>query len=197
MYVIFLDVDGVLNTDDSSRFPMVPVIGYPDMYFWTGDGLPRLDRKCVQAFNKFLKEATEKLGEEPKIVMSSTWRYPYKMDEISQEDWWEGMRAYMKQAGLHGTFVDYTPRKLSSTRGYEIYMWLSRTIWRKDRIEVKGFVCLDDDEYMAPVEGRTVKTNWLDGFTAEQVPEATRLLEEPFSYSDLERESGTKNEVNL
>lgn len=60
--IIFLDIDGVLATDESSRLPEHETFAYP------------FDKDCVTVFNEILSIT------DAKIVLSSDWKLTYNSD---------------------------------------------------------------------------------------------------------------------
>ena len=69
MKVIFLDIDGVLNTPASIKLAPIFVEGAPT---WYGRHLHAFDKNCISALNK-ITDATK-----AKIVISSTWRLMFE-----------------------------------------------------------------------------------------------------------------------
>lgn len=96
MKVIFLDIDGVLNSDE---------------YFDKIDGLniEGIESQVDIEKIKLLKRAVDETG--AKVVLSSSWRYTRNAQ-------------YLKQLLLeHGILVDSTPF-MKNKRGKEIKRWL-------------------------------------------------------------------------
>lgn len=98
MKVLFLDIDGVLN----SRRSATAFGGYP----WDFDekGMSRFDMVAFRLIQKLVKETG------CKIVLSSTWRIGRTIEETSK--------------GLDVEVIGHTPQ-LSACRGEEIKEWLS------------------------------------------------------------------------
>ncbi len=168
MKVIFLDIDGVLNNAKNFLHAVLKV---------SGDLVQRgqFDPDCVRALNSI----TEQSG--ANLVLASTWRLgmPFKT-----------MRKILRQQGVGGNLVDYTPyltepipgidrfptedgsyqpvRQL--TRGKEIQAWL-------DGVEqVDNFVILDDDSDMDHLQDHLVRTVFEEGLRLEHVEKALALL---------------------
>jgi hypothetical protein len=107
---IFLDVDGVLNTSADWRHRAYS-----------------LNKSCVDAFNKFLKTV-----DNPKIVLSSTWRNGIARDGSTAVHIDDLMRA------LNLKHIDKTAVSPDGSRSKEIDYYLRRH-------EKDSYVILDDD----------------------------------------------------
>lgn len=128
MKVIFLDIDGVLNHDQTADR-----IG----------GYLGLNPGMIKRFNKIIEACPD-----VKIVVSSTWRHSFTHGVY--EDF-EGLVKLLKERGLLGDIVGHTPFPpdepvgwMSLGRGYrsrgqEIRMYLHA------HPEVEHFLILDDD----------------------------------------------------
>ena len=125
--IIFLDIDGVLNTMDGIRASM-------EEYRQTGKGqLVRFDVRAVGNLNSLIEQTGAV------IVISSSWRYGLSIDE---------MQGKLEKHGVRGTVIDLTPSIFPADRhgwqnpghGAEIAGWLS------SQKEEFRYVILDDDE---------------------------------------------------
>jgi hypothetical protein len=148
--VVFLDIDGVLNshdwfnvTDTRRDSPE-----YPESHF---------DPKPVSLLN----EITDRTG--AVIVVSSTWRLGRSVSEL---------RELLKSVGVTGYVTDKTPH-LGGPRGHDIYTWLQRPTGH-----VEAYVILDDDSDMDPLARRHVKTTFDHGLTREHAERAVAMLGE-------------------
>lgn len=150
MKVIFLDIDGVLNsyTADYSN----------DNWPW-GQYEP--------AAVGFLNELTDLTG--AKIVISSTWRLHYTLDELR-----EGFRNW----GVTGEIIDMTSRyaagpwetvSSAQARTFEIFDWLA------DNPEAETYVSLDDID-MREFGLNQVKTSPYTALIKEDVEQAIKRL---------------------
>lgn len=101
MKVIFLDIDGVLNT---ANYTLINEKS-PSNYVFGG-----FDPACVNRLNQITK-ATE-----AKLVLSSSWR---KLFEI------ETIRKLFSYQGIEAELIDYTISNSRRTRGFEIESWLN------------------------------------------------------------------------
>ena len=93
---IFLDIDGVLNSQD-----FVNELGK----LWNGS---QFDKKAIDRLNQI----TENTG--AKIVISSTWRILYSFEELTN---------LLKKEGVKAEVIDVTPC-LNDSRQTEILYWL-------------------------------------------------------------------------
>lgn len=123
--IVFLDIDGVLNSEQSARY-------WKRLYkkgkSKVANGYMKLCPICQSNLLSVLEAHPD-----IKIVLSSTWRLfdTYKKD--------------LKNAGMDkevlSRIIDRTPNKLTSTRGQEIRMWLD------EHPEVEDFIIIDDDHW--------------------------------------------------
>lgn len=150
--IIFLDVDGVLNTLTTVRE--------------SSDGLPFVDTRKILR----LREIVERTG--AKIVLSSSWRYGATKGATVREQ--------MTYCELQEEFrrlrcplwIDITPCFPMTKRWKEINAWLAEH-------DVDNFVILDDawDE-LIPFHSRLVCTTLKSGLTKERAELAIELLNE-------------------
>lgn len=155
MKVIFLDLDGVLNSVKYDRERDISTRSYID-----GSRLP------------LLKEIVEETG--AKIVFSSAWRKHWNEDTALCDE--EGKYIVDLFASYGLTIYDKTPEfELFTPRKQEIAAWLN------DHPEVKKFVILDDARFgweeLAPY---FVGTNMYigRGLEPEHVEKAIAILNE-------------------
>ena len=152
MKVIFLDIDGVLNSVESETWE----------YKWRGE-IAYLYSMCpdlVENLNHILK-ATD-----AQIVLSSTWRKKY--------DTLEGLQGLLDKHGIQGTCAGRTG-VLWTKRGFEIKQWIDMFSVKRN---VESYVILDDDLDMYPVFHRHM---WIDnevGLTCVDVERAIKMLNE-------------------
>lgn len=152
--VIFLDVDGVLNsggTDD-----VTPICkgrdGRPTRYTGIEDGKVNL-----------LRVILAKTG--AKVVWSSSWRESDNK-EILHPYFWK------KMGDLKPSFIGQTPRFKGRERGHEIKSWLAQNP------QVKKFVILDDFDEMLDMRRQHVLTNPMKGLTIADANRAIAILTE-------------------
>ena len=118
MKVIFLDVDGVLNSEhcfkkEHKRYERTHEV--------------RVDKGLDKRFIKNLKWLVNKTG--AKIVLSSSWRGLVKKDKNHY------LHKYLEEQGLK--IYDYTPN-VGLERGIDIQEWLNH------HLDVTNIVILDD-----------------------------------------------------
>lgn len=134
MKVIFLDIDGVLNTQDfmNSNYCVRRLEAkkkglkfQDDLNSKTRDEYGHLFDPRACNWLEYIIGKTD-----AKIVISSTWRYAGV----------KGMQDLWKYRDLSGEVIDITPH-LTGWRGVEIKAWL-------DKNEVDSFCIIDDDNDM-------------------------------------------------
>ena len=154
MKVVFLDIDGVLNSHQSAKRGLHK------------GGLLTLDPEAVERLNRLVREVPE-----VKFVLSSTWRLYQCREDFD----------VFTAVGFEGEFVGRTPalRKellgspivIQQIRGAEIAAWL------EEHPEVERYVILDDDSDMGPLLRDLIQTcSWKGGLQDEHVEEAIRRL---------------------
>jgi len=157
MKVIFLDIDGVLNSHESYV------------------------RHCKETFHdnpdpehiKHLNRIVEKTG--AKVVISSTWRLGIHSLGI-----WRLLDAF----GFKGEVIGQTPRRAGSIRGVEIGDWIDKHNKGEDLFmqvdkevdPVESFVILDDDSDMGELLPFLVQPKIDNGLTSEDADRAIEIL---------------------
>lgn len=168
MRVIFLDIDGVLNTDEHLRATtqqLMTELGcstFRDFHhaFWGGripvESLGKLFfPPCVERFNRFVVLTNAQ------IVLSTSWRKHRSLDE---------MIAILKQAGVERAPCAMTPYKLSSNKSMEISWWL-----RDNPLD--NFVVFDDDPiHLSAHEGRVVRCDSCEGLSVQDCLKGLEIL---------------------
>jgi len=154
MKVLFLDIDGVINTVGAE-------LGFKYCLNKTRDKLKRLDSQADffdPACLYYLREIVVKTG--CRIVVSSTWRQGAELNE---------MKSWFKCTEIADAIIDKTPVFYSTThphlvdgrgrvqRGEEIRDWLKR------HPEVTHYAVLDDDSDMDVVYENYFQTDSYDG----------------------------------
>ena len=151
MKVIFLDIDGVLNSHQYLSRTALEDAGIYD----------ELDPEKL----KLLKTLVDQTG--ASIVLASSWRELFEnmkpLDFVAKN-----LLAAFKEYGL--SIYDMTPL-LKARRDEEIRHWLSR------HAEVEQFVFLDDEHYdWRELGTRWVKTSYYTGLSEKDVLEAADIL---------------------
>ena len=151
MRIIFLDIDGVINSGK-----------YREERH--DQGLPTdswaLDPKCATWLLHTCVET------DAYCVISSTWRYNWTLPAITENLWGAGLPKHR--------VIDKTPVYKGYNRGDEINSWLNMA--RMHGPEVESFVILDDDSDMGDLRPFLVKTDGHKGLTQEDALEAIRVL---------------------
>jgi hypothetical protein len=151
MKVVFLDIDGVLN----SRA-------------WVKDlgrdrGLGHLEPAACARVQRLCDDTGAKL------VISSTWRLIHKRAVIGD---------MFRARELTTTILGMTAA-LHTKRGHEIQAWLDASSAIADLGTIDGMVIIDDDFDMAHLEPWHVKTDVERGFTDEDLRQAVDVLSRP------------------
>ncbi len=156
MRVLFLDFDGVLNNAQ-----------WRHERAESGNGNDIFEQVVPEHVAR-LNAIVERTG--CKIVVSSSWRKVYSVDEL---------RCILVEAGFVGEVIDHTPALMphkfsapSVPRGREVQRWLD------EHLDVKSFVGLDDDADYAHLAHRLVRTDDYYGLLDEHVERAVALLTE-------------------
>ena len=145
MKIIFLDVDGVLN----SRNKLIEIYNKTHKPH-SGYSYP-FDERCLENLKLLVQETSSK------IVITSTWR----KDEVGRKTLLKALNEYE----LDSNVIGYTPL-LDEPRELEIKRFL---ISLKEKA---NFVILDDDSDMGELMPFLIKTNGQVGLTYENVQEA-------------------------
>jgi hypothetical protein len=162
MKVIFLDIDGVLNTEVFAR-AFFGVLKRMNKSRTEAKAIAKAELRDEYGIT-FDPMATDMLewivqATDAKIVISSTWR---KSGLNTMQTMWE-MR------DLPGEVIDITPR-LNTPRGEEIAEWLREN-------QVDSYVILDDGSDMLPEQAQYfVKTNPAYGITYQDALSAVAIL---------------------
>lgn len=157
MNIIFLDIDGVLNSIDSA------------LAFRNDEHLFLLNRK--ESLDPVSVGLLQHLCEETdaKIVISSTWRHLFTIDEF------KGIFASYGWEDFPITGCTTTDRihPSSSKRGYEIQHWLNNNAW-------KNYIILDDDSDMLDEQSEQfIHISNIHGFRSTHYCKALRIFGKP------------------
>ena len=183
MKVIFLDIDGVLNSND--------------WYVYREDNVDTYSIDAQYPFYEFDPRAIERLNRiiestGAKIVVSSTWRHGETV---------ESMQILFDRLSLKGEIVGLTPglsckkpyedkSRYTIPRGCEIEWWLDnegkfqRINWSReeqqkyiDKAIVKNYVIFDDDSDMLfGQREHFIHTSFMFGLTDEHAEKAISIL---------------------
>jgi hypothetical protein len=141
MKVLFLDIDGVLNCASS---------------FVNAKTRNVLDSGMIKQINHVVLQTG------CSIVISSTWRLLFELEELKQ---------VLRDAGLIARIIGVTPRL--GRRDNEIISWMA------DNPEVTHFAVIDDDTFdLTGVATCLVATKFETGTTAEHAEMLIKMLNE-------------------
>jgi hypothetical protein len=166
MKVIFLDFDGVLNSEGSFYYEYRRRNGFKEQNV-KGPINETLCNVCASNFQYVLDTYPD-----AKIVISSTWRALFPLEWLKEK-----LNSYHIKGNR---VIDKTPdlfaSMLNSNRGIEINQWLS------EHPEVKHYIVIDDnDEGISTLHGwdKFVKTEWESGMTWQHAQEAIHKFATP------------------
>ena len=153
MKVIFLDIDGVLN---SGKY--IKSLG-ADLW---DNPVNQMDPVAVARLN------TITVATKAKIVVSSSWRLPF----LTHPTPLPALQACMKSYGIAGDIIGMTCEKANAVRnrrGKEIQKWIN-----DNYSNIEKFVIIDDDSDMGRLRVHQVLTKFEDGL---QDFHADRIIE--------------------
>jgi hypothetical protein len=172
--ILFLDVDGVLNSRDSMVRRSRSHRHYRDR-----DGRWSIDPRAVALLDELMRRTRAR------IVLSSTWRLTGGIDPESMEVV-HGPERTKRALTVNGfehahRFIGHTPRLWGDdgnggriVRGHEI------DAWRKEHgEEATPFAIVDDDSDMAHLTPRLVQTSFLRGLTSWDCVRLETMLSRP------------------
>jgi len=159
MKIIFLDIDGVLNSDIWQKTDNYKQQESPEKWF---------DPNAVSLFNKLIDET------KAKVVLTSTWRLEYSLEE---------MRKIFSKVKIKCDLIDFTPDLSSNNnyvvRGNEILKWCkdNRNTIGTNPMNYTDFIILDDNDDMLLWQSKYFfQTDMLCGLSPRVTKEAIRML---------------------
>jgi hypothetical protein len=167
--VIFLDIDGVLNSVEFQQRRVLPP-NISQYEGWLRDAERSIDPDAVARLNRII-DATGAV-----CVLSSTWRKDTPLSRMSR---------ILRHRGFVGHLFAATPALveqlpsgilIAKERGDEIRAWLD--MLGPDN-QPETFVVLDDDSDMTAVDSALVQTSWERGLTDADADRAILLLNTP------------------
>lgn len=161
MKIIFLDIDGVLNSVQSANmyYRMCIKTGKP-----FGRRAMREDEFCPIACSN-LRYILDEVPD-VNIVVSSSWRIGRTLEEL---------QTLLENIGVpKEKVISKTPR-LNTERGIEIDSWLM-SFAHKENLE---FVILDDDSDMAHLKDKLIQTDFRTGLTWIEVEKVIEAFNKP------------------
>ena len=174
MKVLFLDIDGVLNSENWFAYRIYCVknnmVNILMNFVDTDDRnikhkLTMLDDRAIANLNRIIEETG------CKVVLSSSWRSSIESENIFTQN-------LLKLKGFKYEFYDVTPRlwfsDFSIRRGEEIKFWLDK---ESEKHEIESFVILDDDSDMLPEQmNNFIHIDGQVGLTDRDVVAAIEIL---------------------
>lgn len=154
MKVLFLDIDGVLNSATwYKNRPHRFLKDDPEESDWECE----IDPAAILISKKLFHNVADL-----QIVISSTWRLNHELDEFK--------RRLSQMLSIEPSRVIGKTPKLGTIRGLEIQAWL------KDNPQVTKFAIIDDDSDMGDLMDNLFKTNWSDGIQMSHVKDLTEFF---------------------
>lgn len=149
MKVLFLDVDGVVNSEDYALYRFYGKKFTLDEF---------IDERPIVLLNYIIKKT------DAKVVLSSSWRGDL-----------ENTEKRLKAGGLQYDIFDITPYCESRVRGEEIQAWIDK--YEKDHEPLESYVILDDDDDILPEQlNNFVQCDFHHGLTCVDVYKAIEIL---------------------
>lgn len=164
--ILFLDFDGVLNTDNYTKRLVAEGKAYRDVY---GD---LFDPEAVRNLKRIIDSVAD-----VKIVITSTWKDTIGADNVRQlwKDRYMPGRIYgMTKPFIPDFFSMDSDFELAimAGKGHEVKQWLEEHAKGEHR-----YVILDDMSYFLPEqEPHLVKVDQFRGITEEDSAKAIRLF---------------------
>lgn len=160
MRVVFLDFDGVIAT--ASTYKVAYTVRVPTAWGESETHWPRpyelIDPRLVANVQKLCTEA------EAAVVLSTSWRESHPLADLT---------LWLRNAGLTAEVLGTTPVFPGEPRGKEIVAWME-----SNGRTAPDVVILEDDEDVAPLRGRQIRTAFggpRQGFTDRHLRRALRL----------------------
>lgn len=158
MKIIFLDMDGVLNSIEA-MIKRHEAKG-PAALYWT-------DPILVERVNKLIEDTGAY------VVVSSTWRKLRSEEEMN-----ELLKKQGVECSMLGCTPNHVPRSDGNGHGYrgdEIKAWLKENE-KGLNVRVDSFIILDDDSDMDPFMDRLVQTKGRVGLQDADCDKARSML---------------------
>lgn len=164
MKVLFLDIDGVLN---SIVWSFIGPPGQPMLF----GGLPvdDIDNRSIDLLNILFTTVPD-----IKVVVSSSWRKIHSLDDL---------RGIFALCEFKGEIIDVTPNGTTGWRGEEVQMWVDQ------HPEVEMYACIDDGSDFHPYQN-LVQTNSVEGITLKDVYNLLKIFDnnvETQTHQDLQQ----------
>jgi histidinol phosphatase-like enzyme len=157
MNIIFLDIDGVLNTERYIVYQVKNKIadGYEAQF--------NFDPRAMSNLREIINKTSAK------IVISSTWRI-FKDDKT--DEFWNAILDNFAKYYIPAEIIGVTP-VLHTERGNEIRKWLEDN----QNLNIENFVIIDDDSDMCEfTETHLAKCSWKNGLDEIAKNKALEIL---------------------
>jgi hypothetical protein len=161
MNIIFLDIDGILNTGRYIVYKVENNIANGQSCHLNFDPICMKNLRIL--INKF----------DAKIVVSSTWRIHKQWQDTDL--YWNAILNNFKKYNINPErIIDITPNfSFQKQRGEEIREWLQNN----QHLNIENFVILDNDSDMCEfTQTKLAKCSWERGFTASIKNKAINIL---------------------
>jgi hypothetical protein len=153
MKILFLDIDGVLNSKVFYEANSQEIRGESSL-FWRS--VAELDPEACALVNQLCEE------EDLKIVISSTWRKLHKVHEIE---------AMFHKRGLFAEVIGITPDLRGNWRGKEVDLFIKE----HPELQIEKYVIVDDNSDFDA--GKPfVRTEWSIGIQPENIDQIKEVL---------------------
>jgi hypothetical protein len=159
--LIFLDIDGVLNSSRYAREQALKARRKPMNRFLQRTA-SEIDPAAVACLNEIVRRSGAR------IVITSSWRLRHSLKHISR---------CLRKRGYDGPqLLGSTPIVPGMTRGYEVAKWLGQNF--PLALIREPFVILDDAavDHEKRLAKHLVRTSYEEGLTAAHVPQALAAL---------------------
>ena len=156
MKIIFLDIDGVLNNNDTmSLYTLLPQIDIGFKY------MDHLSPWAISLLNEVIKSNSE-----TKVVITSTWRELLTLEQIDK---------VLRYYGFKGEILDKTLINSDSKliRGNEIQNWLNSN----KHLNITSYVIVDDDNDMGYLLQRLARIDGESGIREKDVRRINKILQ--------------------
>lgn len=160
--VIFLDIDGVLNSSFWNDTHQMEI----------SDGT-LIDRKKVKLLSKLVQRTSAE------IVLHSGWKYWFDTDLTPLRAESEKLQTLLLEKGLHISSVtpDYATEEIKRTKKFSLIKAKEILAYIEEHPEVQQWVVIDDlDLHDAEVEQHQLRTDPQVGLTAEDISAVQKYL---------------------
>lgn len=160
--VIFLDIDGVLNSSFWNDTHQMEI----------SDGT-LIDRKKV----KLLSKLVQRTGAE--IVLHSGWKYWFDTDLTPLRAESEKLQTLLLEKGLHISSVtpDYATEEIKRTKKFSLIKAKEILAYIEEHPEVQQWVVIDDlDLHNVEIAKHQLQTNSQTGLTINDIHEIEKML---------------------